>query len=446
MKVRKVIMLTTLVMLLWLTKINAQCGSTNVALNKTVTTSSNGAGTAAASVTDGVVSNVWQPTYSADNYAQVDLGSSKTICRVLVKWGRWNAASSFKIQMSSTGTGSWVDIASVTNNNAAVGNESGSYYTWYVFNDLNITGGNNTARYIRLWAGTISGANWFVSEMEVFELATNLPPTCNFTNPTSNITIAANTPLLLKANATDVDGTISEVGFYSGATSTSITTLLSDPPQTAAPYEYTWIPTVAGTYYIQAKATDNNGAQGLSASVTVTVTAVTGGGAWSLSGNTVSDTDLPNTFIGTSNAQDLVIRTSSLERLRITKTGKMIIGTSGFPAGAPADALLAVKGQIWARVLKVTQLNWPDYVFEKNYNLMPLPELATFIRKYKHLPGVPSVKEVTKGGINVGDNQAVLLKKIEELTLYLLEQNKKIEGLLKKSDDQQMEIEKLKKK
>ncbi len=426
MQARKVIMLTTLVMLLWLTKISAQCGSTNVALNKSVTTSSNGAGTVAASVTDGVVSNVWQPTYSADNYSQVDLGSSKTICRVLVKWGRWNAASSFKIQMSSTGTGSWVDIASVTNNNPAVGNESGSYYTWYVFNDLNITGGSNTARYIRLWAGTISGANWFVSEMEVFEMVTtNSVPSCSFISPTTNITIAANTPLLLKANASDVDGTITEVGFYSGTTSSVINSLLSDPPQTAAPYEYTWIPTVPGTYYIQAKAKDNNGAIGTSLSVMVTVTPPNTG--WGLLGNTLNTN--ATAFIGTTDPQPFIVKTNDIERYRVTVDGKMLIGSTQTPAQLPTNTLLTVNGFIMAKGLKITQLatNWPDYVFNPNYKLMPLPELAAFIKKYKHLPSLPSVKEIKNDGISIGEMQAVLLKKIEELTLYLLEQNKKIE-------------------
>ena len=131
--------------------------------------------------------------------------------------------------------------------------------------------------------------------------------------------------------------------------------------------------------------------------------------------------------------------------MRVTSDGKLLIGTIGFPTGAPVNALLAVKGQIWAQVLKVTQLNWPDYVFDKEYKLLTLPELATYIRKYKHLPGVPSVKEVTKEGVNVGDNQAVLLRKIEELTLYLLEQNRKIEVLQKQTMGQQKEVNKLKK-
>ena len=72
-------------------KVQAQtCGNSNIALNKSVTVSAagSGAGTLPASVTDGVVSNTWQPVYSADNFAQIDLGVSKTICRVKVNWGR----------------------------------------------------------------------------------------------------------------------------------------------------------------------------------------------------------------------------------------------------------------------------------------------------------------------------------------------------------------------
>lgn len=438
MVLRKCIVLIMGIILCWDVNALAQCGTTNIALNKAVTTSSNGAGTVAASLTDGVVSTNWQPIYSSDNYAQIDLGSSKTICRVFIKWGRYNAASSFKIQMSSTGAaGSWVDIASVTSNNPTVGNESGDYYTWYVYNDLNITGGSNTGRYIRIWAGTIASANWFVSDMEVYEtVATNAPPSCAITYPASNITVPVNTVLTLTANATDPDGNITLVSFYNGAS------LIGNAPQSVSPYSLQWTPTATGTYILQAKATDNNGAIGSSLTVTVTVTPAATG--WSLGGNATTGTTNP--FLGTTDAQSLIVKTTNIERMRVNSDGKLLIGTTGFPTGAPATALVAVKGEIWAQKLRITQLNWPDFVFGKEYKLLPLSELATYIRKYKHLPGVPSVKEVIKQGISVGDNQAILLKKIEELTLYLLEQNRMIELLQKQHNEQQNEIDKLKKK
>jgi hypothetical protein len=90
-------------------------------------------------------------------------------------------------------------------------------------------------------------------------------------------------------------------------------------------------------------------------------------------------------------------------------------------------AKLAVNGNILARKVKVTQLDWADYVFQPNYRLRPLSEVEQYIKQYHHLPEVPTAEEVEKSGVDVGDNQVTLLKKIEELTLYVIEQNKKIE-------------------
>ncbi|MEI9945509.1 MAG: carbohydrate-binding protein [Chitinophagaceae bacterium] len=90
---------------------------------------------------------------------------------------------------------------------------------------------------------------------------------------------------------------------------------------------------------------------------------------------------------------------------------------------------LTVGGTIGARKVKVTSETWADYVFEKNYKLPTLAEVEKYIEEHKHLPEIPSAKEVEKNGVDVGDNQVLLLKKIEELTLYLIEQNKKIEKL-----------------
>ena len=73
-----------------------------------------------------------------------------------------------------------------------------------------------------------------------------------------------------------------------------------------------------------------------------------------------------------------------------------------------------------------------DYVFDKKYKLRSLSELEKYIKTNKHLPDVASAKEMeTKEGYPVGEMQSILLKKIEELTLYVIEQNKRIEELEK---------------
>lgn len=91
---------------------------------------------------------------------------------------------------------------------------------------------------------------------------------------------------------------------------------------------------------------------------------------------------------------------------------------------------LAVNGSaIFTKAVVKNYGAWPDYVFDSSYQPRPLPQLEKFIKENKHLPDIPSAKKVEEQGLDLGDNQAMLLKKIEELTLYIIEQNKKIEAL-----------------
>ncbi|HVU55681.1 MAG TPA: hypothetical protein VHD83_11545 [Puia sp.] len=87
---------------------------------------------------------------------------------------------------------------------------------------------------------------------------------------------------------------------------------------------------------------------------------------------------------------------------------------------------LAVNGVITAKELRLSRQGWADYVFDSSYRLMPLQQVEGYIHRNQHLPGVPSAAEVARDGIAVGETQAVLLKKIEELTLYTIDQDKKI--------------------
>lgn len=95
---------------------------------------------------------------------------------------------------------------------------------------------------------------------------------------------------------------------------------------------------------------------------------------------------------------------------------------------------LSVDGKIMSEELKVQMSNdWPDYVFEANYNLKSTNELEMYIEENGHLPGVPSAKDVKEeGGIHVGEMNRILLEKVEELTLLLIDQNKRIQQLEQK--------------
>ncbi len=89
-------------------------------------------------------------------------------------------------------------------------------------------------------------------------------------------------------------------------------------------------------------------------------------------------------------------------------------------------------GKVFARQVKVWNENpWPDYVFEKNYKLLTLNELKQYIEKHKHLPNIPSACEIEQEGINVGEMNKLLLEKIEELTLYILQLEERIKQLEK---------------
>lgn len=118
----------------------------------------------------------------------------------------------------------------------------------------------------------------------------------------------------------------------------------------------------------------------------------------------------------------------------------------------PSDYKLAVKGHIVAEelTLSVYQDNaggsgWPDYVFTEDYDLMPLTELEAQIETLGHLPGVPSAQEVGENGHNAGEMDAILLEKIEELTLHLIDMNKDIKRLEKIEKELRKENEALKK-
>lgn len=93
------------------------------------------------------------------------------------------------------------------------------------------------------------------------------------------------------------------------------------------------------------------------------------------------------------------------------------------------DYRLDVNGAIRAARLNVEVATWSDFVFDKNYVLPSLPEVEKHINQHNHLPGIPSASQVKEKGIDVGEMQAKLLQKVEELTLYIIEQDKKIKAL-----------------
>ncbi len=108
--------------------------------------------------------------------------------------------------------------------------------------------------------------------------------------------------------------------------------------------------------------------------------------------------------------------------------GNMLIG--GNSANIKTGYSLSVDGKIVAEeVLVQLSTSWPDYVFNKDYKLMPLKELEKSIRENNHLPNIPTAAEVEKEGITLGDMNKRLMEKVEELTLYIIDLDKKNNAL-----------------
>ena len=142
-------------------------------------------------------------------------------------------------------------------------------------------------------------------------------------------------------------------------------------------------------------------------------------------------------YIGSTNGENgdynsLVFGVSTgNEAMRIKDNGNIGIGTRD-----PKGFKLGVNGKIAATEVKVTLYNnWADFVFYKDYNLPTLEEVANHIAEKGHLKDIPSASEVAKNGIFLGEMDAKLLQKIEELTLYTIQQEKEIQRLTKENHE-----------
>ena len=148
-----------------------------------------------------------------------------------------------------------------------------------------------------------------------------------------------------------------------------------------------------------------------------------------------------NVAEGTSQDNDIRFSTGGTENLTIKGNGNVGIGTI-----SPTEKL-SVDGNILAKRVRVSvdAADWPDYVFANGYKPMAISKLEQYIQQNGHLPEVPSAQEVEENGLDLGSMDANLLKKVEELTLYLIEQNKRLDSLEKENKELKQEIKTLKK-
>ena len=144
--------------------------------------------------------------------------------------------------------------------------------------------------------------------------------------------------------------------------------------------------------------------------------------------------DAKNFFGGKVSIGTQPATTSSAADAKLAVGGKVWIGDFPAATSVNTDALLAVNGHVSCTRLKVTQTGWADFVFHPDYQLPTLQEVEAYIKAHQHLPGVATAAEVEEKGADVGDTQKVLLQKVEELTLYMIELNKKVEKLERENE------------
>jgi hypothetical protein len=130
-----------------------------------------------------------------------------------------------------------------------------------------------------------------------------------------------------------------------------------------------------------------------------------------------------------TNVSDATVMNNA--HLRILASGQVRIGNKTEVTGPHTDYKLSVDGKLVAKSCYITLNDWADYVFDASYKLPDLAEVESFYKTNKHLPEIPSESEIKEKGVDVAEMNKLLLKKVEELTIYLVEQQKEIDILKK---------------
>lgn len=134
-----------------------------------------------------------------------------------------------------------------------------------------------------------------------------------------------------------------------------------------------------------------------------------------------------------------VTNSSGSNLLSVRSDGQIGIGTvsndplNDLPTSSGcSDCKLSVNGRIYSEGMTIRLSDiWPDYVFDNNYKLMGLKEVEDYLKDKKHLPGLPNAEQVIQHGIEIEELNIALLKKVEELTLYVIELQKQVDALSK---------------
>jgi hypothetical protein len=254
------------------------------------------------------------------------------------------------------------------------------------YNSTGLSGNTSYSYYVVAYNGTGNSSN--------SNTASATTSTCT-TVPTAPSNLTASVASCNQINLSWLDNSSNETGFYIYRGGSQIASVGSN----ITSYSNTGLTaSTSYNYYVVAY----NGAGNSSNSNTASGTTTTcSSGSWTANGSNI-----------------------------YFNTGKVSIGTNI----ANSASALSVSGKILATEVEVVSSITADYVFEPEYKLMPLTDLEKYLQKHKHLPDFPSATEFSEKGQNLGKTDDLLLRKIEELTLYIIEQNKKIEAIQQQLD------------
>jgi hypothetical protein len=149
---------------------------------------------------------------------------------------------------------------------------------------------------------------------------------------------------------------------------------------------------------------------------------------------------IPNSNGGTGDDQNVLDNTIAKNKTLMVRWNSALPGTSTFKGqviigketqgwGPHTDFRLSVDGKLVAQEIIVTMNDWADYVFNENYKLLPILEVEDYYKKHKHLPGIPSEKDMIESGNNLVETDKMFMRKIEELTIYNVELKKELDQL-----------------
>ena len=169
-----------------------------------------------------------------------------------------------------------------------------------------------------------------------------------------------------------------------------------------------------------------------------------------------------------TSADALYVRYGSAYNFRVTGSGQMTVAGESFlnddtqidgqttilanggnnralvvQQGANRNFQVMGDGRVFSREVEVTLNNFPDYVFASDYDLMPLKKVKNYIDENQHLPNIPSAQEIAENGLGLGALAKMQMEKIEELTLYAIEADEKIEKLAEENEVLKTQMEEI---